>query len=269
MPGIVTNEGVNVIFEVMYNQDVTDRSANLILGLFINTSGLDATTTWASSDITQPTLTGYAEKTLTDASWTVSGGIASYAIQEWTAGADWTDEDVTGYYIRTQGTTPRLVYIEMSGFSQVVANTFKYKVTPNITMSSGTVGITCLEGLDILMTSFFKRVLHTADSIKLYPIGDTTAFDEDTVFASVVPVTGGGSTAKTISDSTWSVASKNTALAIQTWTASADWSAPVYGIATSVTKSAVEYLVSIDNFSTAYTILDTYLLQHDLSNITD
>ena len=73
MAGITPEEGEIVILDLLYKSISTNRGTSLVLGLFTNASGLSETSNW--SDITQPTgspLNGYAEKTLTDATWTVA-----------------------------------------------------------------------------------------------------------------------------------------------------------------------------------------------------
>ena len=96
MAGITPIEGQDYIAELIYSQDVT--ASNLKLGLFVNTTGnLTVSSAWAN--VTQASGTGYSEKDLTAASWTISsGGVATFAQQSWTATADWA-ADVYGYYI--------------------------------------------------------------------------------------------------------------------------------------------------------------------------
>lgn len=112
MPGITPDEGENLIAKILYRRDLGDRDANLVVGLFVNTTIAESTTL---GSLTEPTGTGYARKTLTDSNWTVTGDTGSFPQQVFTAGAGgWTPE-VQGYFIATQAAsgTPRLMHIEL------------------------------------------------------------------------------------------------------------------------------------------------------------
>lgn len=112
MPGITPNEGEHVIAEMVYSRSLTDRDADLELGLFTNTT-VGETTTLAT--INEPTGGGYARKTLTDASWSVSGDTAQYATQTFTATSTDYSALVYGYFIATKsaGGVPRLLHVEV------------------------------------------------------------------------------------------------------------------------------------------------------------
>ena len=111
MAGVTTLEGQDYISEVLYSKGTTPQT--LVLGLFVDVAGvLVEASTWAS--VNQASGGGYAEKSLTDGSWTiVSGGIATYPAQSWTGTEDWA-LPVYGYYIRTDEGSPRLLHFEYS-----------------------------------------------------------------------------------------------------------------------------------------------------------
>lgn len=132
MPGFVPSEGETLIAQVIHQRTHVDRDANLELGIFTNVSPTKALTHAA---ITEPSGTGYARITLTDASWVVSGGAASYAQQTFTAGGAWTGA-VQGYFIcsKSAGGTKRLLYVEKDGLAPIAMGAGDtYKVTPGIT----------------------------------------------------------------------------------------------------------------------------------------
>lgn len=112
MAGFTPNEGETLIANILYKRDLVDRDADLELGLFTNTSGIDESLTEAT--ISEPTGGGYARKTLTDASWTVTGDQATYAQQTFTASGGDYSAAVQGYFIATisAGGTKRLLHVE-------------------------------------------------------------------------------------------------------------------------------------------------------------
>jgi hypothetical protein len=132
MPGFTPNEGETLVANLVHKRVLTDRDANLELGLFTNAAA-DETLTEAT--VTEPTGTGYARIDLTDASWTVSGDNASYAEQTFTSGAGGWTGDVYGYFIATKsaGGTQRLLHVEIDSngpYTMVEGST--YKVTPSV-----------------------------------------------------------------------------------------------------------------------------------------
>lgn len=135
MAGFTPNEGETLIAQVIHQRTHVDRDATLKLGLFTNASVGETT---AYSAITQPTGTGYAEITLTDASWNVTGDVASYAQQTFTGGAGGWTGSIYGYYIATvsSGGTRRAMYIEVDATGpHTIAENDTYKITPNITIA--------------------------------------------------------------------------------------------------------------------------------------
>lgn len=133
MAGVVPNDGETLIANLIFKGADANRGGSLQLGLFTNSS-LSETT--ALGDITEPSGGSYARKTLTDASWTVTGDTASYAQQTFTpSGSDYTGS-VRGYFIATTGTTPKLLAYEVdTGGPYTLLNGDNYKVTPNITVA--------------------------------------------------------------------------------------------------------------------------------------
>ena len=95
MAGFRPDEGESLSLDILLKSTTiatfdtnADRGADLELGLFTNVSPAETIT---EATITEPTGTGYARKTLTDASWTGSGDSRAYAQQTFTGGAGgWT-----------------------------------------------------------------------------------------------------------------------------------------------------------------------------------
>src|SRR3990167_857346 len=112
MAGFVPNEGEAAIANLVCKRVLTDRDADLELGLFTNVAP-DETMTHAA--LTEPTGTGYARITLTDASWTGAADARAYAQQTFTGGAGGWTGIVQGYFINTKaaGGTKRLLFIEI------------------------------------------------------------------------------------------------------------------------------------------------------------
>lgn len=134
MAGFVPNEGEALIADMVCKRALTDRPADLWLGLFTNASVGETT---AFTDITKPTGTGYADKTLTDASWTGAADARAYALQTFTAGAGGWTGNVQGYFVATKaGGTQRLVWLEVDASGPYTMNANDtYDVTLNITFA--------------------------------------------------------------------------------------------------------------------------------------
>jgi hypothetical protein len=133
MAGLMPNEGKTLAVNILCKRVLTDRDADLELGLFTNSSVGETTTL---SAITEPTGTGYARKTLTDASWTILADTASYAKQTFTGGAGGWTGSVYGYFIATKaaGGTPRLLALEVDPSGPYTINeNDTYDVTPTVT----------------------------------------------------------------------------------------------------------------------------------------
>jgi hypothetical protein len=137
MAGFIPDEGEALIANLVCKRILTDRDADLELGLFTNAS-VDETTDLAA--ITEPTGTGYARITLTDASWSGSTDTRTYAQQTFTGGAGGWTGAVYGYFIATKaaGGTPRLLAIEVDGDAlapYTIAENDTYRVTPSIAVA--------------------------------------------------------------------------------------------------------------------------------------
>lgn len=133
MAGILPDEGETLIANLVFKNADVDRGTALQLLLFTNAT-IGETTTAAS--LTEPAGTGYARITLTDANWTVTAGVASYAVQTFTVGTGGWTGSVYGYAVVTTGTTPRIVAIELDlagPFAMASGDT--YAVTPSITVA--------------------------------------------------------------------------------------------------------------------------------------
>lgn len=114
----------------------TDRIANLTLALYTAPTSLSNTVTYAS--FTKVTGNGYADKTLTDASWSNTNEVFSYAAQTFTAaGGNWTG--IYGYFIHTikAGTgTNKVMACEQDPNAPITVNNGSdYIITPQITFS--------------------------------------------------------------------------------------------------------------------------------------
>jgi len=108
MAGFTVNEGLSYIGNVLYKAATQETFS---LGLFTNAPAtLTQTSAWAA--ITQPTGSGYAEKTLVAGTFTVSAaGVVTYPQEQWTAGDTWS-ADVQGYYIRNNNASPVLIHVQ-------------------------------------------------------------------------------------------------------------------------------------------------------------
>jgi hypothetical protein len=133
MAGFCPDEGEATIANLTWKRVLTDRDADLELGLFTNVAPGE---TIAHSALTEPTGTGYARITLTDASWTGAADARAYAQQTFTAGAGGWTGSIQGYFINTKaaGGTKRILAIEVDAsgpYTMGAGDT--YKITPNNT----------------------------------------------------------------------------------------------------------------------------------------
>jgi len=121
------NRVANVLF------GSTSPDSNYYLGLYTN-AGEPAESATLSS-ITEVSGTGYARKTLARGSFSVSGSVASFAEQTFTAGSDWGN--VTGYFIATSSDNSGILcFVEsFTGGAFNITNGTSLKLTPNITVS--------------------------------------------------------------------------------------------------------------------------------------
>ena len=132
MAGFTPDEGETLIAQVIHQRIHGDRAADMELGLFTTASPGETIT---EATIAEPTGTGYARTTLTDASWSISGAVASYAEQTFTGGSGGWTGSIRGYFLASKGSTQRLLYVEVDGNGPYTINeNDTYKITPNITI---------------------------------------------------------------------------------------------------------------------------------------
>lgn len=118
----------------------TDRAANLVLCLFTTAAAATTnTSTYANINTNKVTGNGYADKSLTDGSWTDAGsGLFTYAAQTFTpSGGNWIN--IRGYAIHTNASgtgSPKLLAIEDDPNQPITVNNGSdYIITPQITFS--------------------------------------------------------------------------------------------------------------------------------------
>ena len=138
MAGVTPNEAETLIATLLYKRTYhADRDADLMLGLFNNNGGTALSETSVLADVVAVTGTGYAAKTLTDASWTVNNDTAAYAAQVFTGGAGgWSA--AYGYYIYTKaaGGTARLLHYEVDASGpRTLAVGDTYTITPSVAVA--------------------------------------------------------------------------------------------------------------------------------------
>lgn len=109
---------------------------NLKLRLYQN--NITPAETDTAATYTVATFTGYADITLTAASWTVTEGApsdASYAQQTFTSSADQSSQSIYGYYF-TRVTSGRIAWAERfpAGPYAIANNGDNIKVTPKFTL---------------------------------------------------------------------------------------------------------------------------------------
>ncbi len=113
MAGFLPDEGETVITQVIHQRTHADRPANLELGLFTDAAPGETIT---EATIAEPTGGGYARKTLTDASWSISGNPAdaTYAQQTFSPSAGDYSGTTGGYFVAsTTGGTQRILFMEI------------------------------------------------------------------------------------------------------------------------------------------------------------
>jgi hypothetical protein len=133
MAGFCPDEGEALCSDIIWKRDLTDRIADLEMMLFTNVAPGEGITHAA---LTEPSGTGYARITLTDASWTGAADSRAYAEQTFTGGAGGWTGAVQGYAIVTKGATKRILLIEIDPGGPYTINAGDtYKVTPNVTVA--------------------------------------------------------------------------------------------------------------------------------------
>jgi hypothetical protein len=126
------DEGENRVADILFDDQAVD--ATLYLGLYENSTepAEDATLAGITE---QAGGTGYARIELTRGTWTVTGSVASYAQQTFTAnGGDWGDQ--YGYFIATSsdGSGKLLCVEHFSDGPYAVTDGDSVKITPSITV---------------------------------------------------------------------------------------------------------------------------------------
>ena len=133
MVGFLPDEGEAMIASQVMMNVTTDRGTDLDILLFTNVAPGETIT---EATLTEPTGTGYARQTLTDASWTGAADARAYAQITFTGGAGGWTGAIQGYAIVSKGTTARIVAIEVdAGGTYTLAENDTYKITPNITVA--------------------------------------------------------------------------------------------------------------------------------------
>lgn len=129
---LVTNGGEAIALSYLVNKVTTPE--NLVLCLYKN----DITPSEADviGTYTEATFTGYANKTLTGATWAVTPGdptVATYPEQIFTSSLGQTSQNIYGYYLKRLGSGD-LVYAERfsNGPYPIANNGDIIKVTPAI-----------------------------------------------------------------------------------------------------------------------------------------
>jgi len=126
------DEGINRISDILFGSQAVD--ASLYLGLYTNITEPVAAS--GLSTMQEHSGDGYARKTLSRGTWTVSGANASYAEQTFTAsGGDWGD--CYGYFIATSSdASGKLMCVEQfSDGPYSVDDTESVKISPIIRTS--------------------------------------------------------------------------------------------------------------------------------------
>jgi len=132
MSGILPTEGENLVAQMIFKNTSVDRGTSTQLVLFTNSSITSAIT---ASALTEPTGGSYARKSLADASWTITGAVASYSPQVFTGSGSAMVGSIKGYAIITTGTTPRILSIEVDPAGPYTINqNDTYTITPIVTI---------------------------------------------------------------------------------------------------------------------------------------
>lgn len=132
MAGFLPDEGETLIANQVFKTPTLTEAR--VLNCYCSQCSPGETITAAT--LTEPTGTGYARIQLTDGSWSVTAGVASYALQTFTAGSGGWTGSVQGYAVVTKGTTPRIVAIEVDAIGPYTfAANDTYDVTPQVTVA--------------------------------------------------------------------------------------------------------------------------------------
>ncbi len=123
------DEGENRVSDILFGSQAVD--ASLYMGIYNDVAEPPETATIAS--LSELSGNGYARKTLSRGTWTVSGSISTYAQQTFTAsGGDWGS--CYGYFIATSSDdSGKLLCVEhFSDGPYDVDDTQSIKITPNL-----------------------------------------------------------------------------------------------------------------------------------------
>ena len=132
MAGFVPNEGEQVMGELVGKRLLTDRDADLELGVFTDAAPGETITL---ATISEPTGGSYARIALPDSECTVTNGVASWPEKTFTAVGSAYSAPVVGYFIATKaaGGTPRLLAVEIDAAGPHTMNeNDTYDVTPQL-----------------------------------------------------------------------------------------------------------------------------------------
>lgn len=124
------DEGENRIADILFGAQAVD--GELYLGIYKDAAepGEDATI----ASLTEVSGFGYARKTLTRGSWTITGSEAEYAEQIFLAsGGNWGN--TYGYFIATSSDdSGKLIAIEQFASARYIEDTKGLKITPKMTV---------------------------------------------------------------------------------------------------------------------------------------
>ena len=212
MAGFTPTEGEVLITTLISTGSSVDRTTNLKLILFTNTT-ISSSITAAS--LTRPTWPGYSDITLTDSNWSITGGVGTYPIQTFTATTT-AANTFSGYAIITNGATPRILAIELDAAAPVSLSSSGsyYNITPTITFGSGTgTGITgfvpnegkqlvaqiVLQGSSVDKTAFIPAYYSSLCSLNivLYTGTVSASTTASTINTNILTVAGSGSPSAT------------------------------------------------------------------------
>ena len=127
MPSKWMDEGENRVAEMLFGSQPV--YGVLYLGLYKNT--VEPPETYGISNLTEVTGTGYARKALARGSWVITGGLAEYAQQTFSASSTWGN--VYGYFLATTNDgAAKLLAIEHFDAPYSIESGKGVKITPKV-----------------------------------------------------------------------------------------------------------------------------------------